>query len=541
MRSPETPVPETPVDINSEVALLVTDCAHAADRADLKKKLRARLERKFPSAAFVPNGKQSKFMRAVGRGAKPNFALLGGNGAGKSAVGVNLLCQIIYGAHGWFQSAADLPLFRDWADPVTGKPWPKVAWIVGTPTNLKDGGGIRENLLRYLAPGTYTEEKGGKEFVSIYRFPAYGWTIRCFTDNQEAKELEGPTIGLVWCDEPVPEAFLGPITSRLRMGGITFHTLTPLEGAAWLDDLYVAQDPDWYFLQVDIEDACVEHGVRGHLDHTHIERIVAGYPAYEREARKSGGFLSSQGRVYPEWGLDNIIDHPREIVEWELANSQDPPTIYCVLDPHLSKPWVITWWAVYRDGRKICFMESPDDTMPPYHETEQVSFGYDYYVELFREKERKLAVYKRIVDARFGKQSMLARHGVVNIIGELDESSGGALRFMPNQGVDDDNRGLVMQHISGTNMVGDEGTGPLILCDRSCKNLDHAMRHHRWIKNRGRALDDKPRLSRKVAERFKCFPNTLEYLMGAKASWVMPEEWLYVDDDGGVSGEFPLY
>lgn len=829
--------------------------------ADAVRAAKELLLRVKPSEAFIPNGKQEEFMRAVGAGSFRHYGLLGGNGCGKTAVLANILCQIILGKHGWFADVPGLPLFEDW-------PYPKVAWLLGTHSNLKDGGAIYDNLRKYFPPGKFTDEKQGKEYPSVYKFPGYDWTIRAWSYDQDPKEVEGPTVGLVISDEPMPEGFRGPVLSRLRGGGIYIAGMTPLDGAPWIVDLREEGTPNWFFMDVDVEDACfgenteiltsegwvncasvtmahtvatmrmeglsleyqhpiavthnpsklrdmvilgrtqiavtpdhqmlvlteggdngkrlrrknelrpkfiradqmyrgqrlysrlnpvqnreitlqspfpdkisaddwcefmgwyisegccvgvnggknkrytvfitqknerkreeirallqrtgwkwgerkhdfycndkalhahlfvlgnsqqkriprymygysdhaltlfwntllkgdgdgkfryctsspqladdvqelllrlgyrtsigmqsggeitqgeftdkiyyrkdmfqtralkprhyhvdqfpvvayeggthcVEvpngtvvvrdalakrplitgncrtHGVRGHLEHKEIEAMIESFPAFEREARKTGKPLAYSGRVYPDWGEENLVDEGERGISWLLENDKDAPTIYMVLDPHDTKPWVMTWWAVYRNGRKVCFMEWPDREQPMYHETDHVAFGYDYYVELIRRKERRLRVYRRIIDERYGYKSVLSKGGLTSIAQEIRKASNGELRFIPSCGQEHDNRNLVQQAILPRKVFSEAEKiitlEPTLLADRNCRNFDYAMRHHVWKRNTGKALDTTTRFQQQVSDKNKCFPNTAEYFLGANPRWVEPGNWL---------------
>lgn len=463
-------------------------------------------------------------MLEVGRGRFRHYGLLGGNGCGKTAVLANIVCQIILGKHGWFADVEDLPLFEAW-------PYPKVAWLLGTHSNLKDGGAIYENLHKYFPPGKFIEEKQGQQYASVYKFPGYGWTIRAWSYDQDPKEVEGPTVGLVISDEPMPEGFRGPVLSRLRAGGIYIAGMTPLDGAPWIVDLREEGHKDWFFMDADMEDACVEHGIRGHLRHEEIDKMIESFPLYERDARKSGKPLAYSGRVYPDWGDANLTDKTVGQVSWELLNSKDPPTIYMVLDPHDTKPWVMTWWAVYRNGKKVCFMEWPDEGQPPYHEVEHAAFGYDYYAELIRRKEQYIRVYKRIIDQRYGMKNVINARGLTSIAQEICKASRGELRFAPSCGQEEDNRNLVQQAILPRQMFQDGERivtlEPTLLADRGCRNLDYAMHHHVWKRHTGKSLDTSPRFQRSVSEKNKCFPNTVEYFLACNPRWIEPGNWLF--------------
>ncbi|MFH1739022.1 MAG: hypothetical protein ABIH23_08435 [bacterium] len=492
---------------------------------ELKSRLAREAAKKWPSRFFIPNGKQEEFLRAVGREEARHIVFSAGNGVGKTAVGANVLAQIIYGQHGRWTN--DCPLFQNW-------PYARRGRILATPKNLEEKiGAIDVELTRWLAPGTYKRSKGNQKYWSLYEFPEYGWSFDLMTFEQDVSELAGPTLGLVWSDEPMPATFWGEISSRLRMGGIYICTMTPLGDAAWMFDKSELQDPAWRFVFADTEANCISCGVRGRLRHEDVQAMIESYPPEEREARTAGKFMFLSGRIYKDWGDQNIITHDKAQVVEDL-NGEDSPTLYMIIDPHDVKPWVITWWAVYKDGRKICFMEWPDASMKPYHEIEQYRIGMEEYATIIRAKEHDLKVYRRILDKRYGFTYRMQGRGAVTIAQELRRYGGADFRFSPSQGEFDTQHHLVESEVRPREIIAEDGTlskSPRIFADRLCRNLDYSMRRYMWRKNRGRTLDVKDRIAAKPQEKFKCFPNTVEYFMACNPKWIHPDLWLNEPED----------
>jgi len=217
-----------------------------------------------------------------------------------------------------------------------------------------------------------------------------------------------------------------------------------------------------------------------------------------------------------------------------LVVDSDAPTIFQVVDPHDVKPWAMIWAAVYRDGRIVVFDEWPDEHQLPYHETDQFRLGLTEYVELIRRKEERLRVYSRTMDATYGFKHVITGRGAVTIAGEMARLSGGEMRFVPSRGDPANQRHLVESAIRPRAVVGQDGVfepEPRLFVSRRCKNLLYAIRRYMWKKNRGRTLENKNRLQPTPQEKFKCFPNCLEYLLGANPRWIHPEEWLWEPDD----------
>ena len=130
------------------------------------------------------------------------------------------------------------------------------------------GAALDTELTTWLTPGTYGREKGKQKYFSGYTFPDYEWSLNVMTYDQDPGQFEGATLGLVWCDEPPPEAIWGALAARMRKGGVIFITMTPLGEAAWIyDKLEGAEEVEpglrvngrWAFLQADVEDNCKTH------------------------------------------------------------------------------------------------------------------------------------------------------------------------------------------------------------------------------------------------------------------------------------------
>jgi len=101
---------------------------------------------------------------------------------------------------------------------------------------------------------------------------------------------------------------------------------------------------------------CKEHGIRGHLEHKHIEQMVAEYPEDERQARVYGKFQHLIGLVYKKWNRDVHVIEPFALDPREWC-------VYHSLDPHPRNPDAGLWIAVNSKGTKIVvdeYYENPD-------------------------------------------------------------------------------------------------------------------------------------------------------------------------------------
>ncbi len=136
------------------------------------------------------------------------------------------------------------------------------------------------------------------------------------TYEQDPREFEGVTPGWAWFDEPPPEHIFKATVARMRRGGVIFITATPLAGSAYLYDAFATgnykvvmegeggtkavYERKVGYVEADIESACKQHGVRGHLEHSDIVNLIAEYSEDERQARIYGKFQHLIGLVFKQ-------------------------------------------------------------------------------------------------------------------------------------------------------------------------------------------------------------------------------------------------
>lgn len=292
---------------------------------------------------YEPNGKCEEFIHAVGCGDYFVVMFSAANGVGKSAAGANVLANIVYeNENEYFQDK----LFKEW-------PYPKRGRIVTDTGNVE---GVVNTIKEWLPEGRYKTKKAGKAHESKWSSDTgFNWEI--MTYNQDDKDFEGPTLGFVWFDEPPTKSKYKACVSRLRKGGIIFITATPLEGSGWLYDHIVggkAEDGELEELakgqriniEAGVEAACKQHGVRGHLEHDHIQAMIAEYDEDEQQARVHGKFQHLAGLRFKRWNRSVHV----------IKSFQINPREYCVyqyIDPHPRNPDAVLWVAVNKYNQKF--------------------------------------------------------------------------------------------------------------------------------------------------------------------------------------------
>jgi len=293
---------------------------------------------------YEPNGKCEQFIKKVGEGEHFVVLFSAANGVGKTAAGANIIAHICFESENQY---FNYPLFKNW-------PYPKQGRIASDPTNI--GKNLIPALKEWLPEGRYKTRKGRKDYESIWTTDN-GWGFDIMTYDQDAKEFEGATLGWAWFDEPPPEAIFKATVARMRKGGVIFISATPLKGSAWMYDHIIAQPEkdlalmgQRCYIEADVEDACKQHGVRGHLEHNHILQMIAEYSEDERQARVHGKFQHLVGLRFKAFSRNIHVIKPFEI------NLKD----YCVyeaLDTHPRENDMATWLAVDRKGRKYIIDE----------------------------------------------------------------------------------------------------------------------------------------------------------------------------------------
>jgi phage terminase large subunit-like protein len=151
--------------------------------------------------------------------------------------------------------------------------------------------------------------------VSVLKF-------RTYQSGQQA--LQGETLDAVWADEePADFAVYGELLARTTAtGGMLMITFTPLKGMSEISARYRNEfSPDRTFIQFGIDDVPPD----GHIKPDDRARIVAGYPAHERDARAKGEPMLGSGKIYqtPESSIIEDLDYRQFPSYWKWGAGID--------------------------------------------------------------------------------------------------------------------------------------------------------------------------------------------------------------------------
>lgn len=262
------------------------------------------------------------------------YLLSGANGIGKTAALAVTAASIVFPTDNKFFQGE---LFQNF-------PYQKKTMrILSDIDTIKDT--IIPEIQFWFPEGKYQMSKEAKAYISKIT-TSTGWTIEIRTYDQEPRKHESSTVSVILADEPMPYKLYSANVSRLRLGGIMIIFATLLEGAAWIvPEIIEDKSGDTFYMYVSAEDACKQHGVRGHLEHEQILKMAGRYEAEERIARIFGKPMALAGVVFKGFNPDIHVIEPFDL------NAQDF-SVWHSLDTHQigETPEAGIWIAVDRQG-----------------------------------------------------------------------------------------------------------------------------------------------------------------------------------------------
>ena len=401
------------------------------------------------------------------------------NGVSKTATVVNLLANLIWPGR---NKNFDFERFKNWL-------FPKRIRYITDPELVKDTGPFRQEILKWWPRDQYRAEKGSKNYFSQYY--ANGWFIDVLSFEQDVRQFEGGTFGLIIMDEPPPQSIYSACVGRLRLGGLIVLVMTPLTHAGWVYDQLIPKNPQ-NVIYADIEDACKTHGVNGHLEHSDIEKMIANWPPEEVEARAHGKAMYLRGLIFKTFD-------PKVHVLKENIKVPYGAQVWQVVDPHSDKPCASIW--AMPDGRGDLYIvdEWPNEDFYKMHNCQ---LGIKEYARIFKDKEQGWSVKKRIIDRHFAETSSVVNRRTLRE--EFQHETG--LYYEPSyKGEEEIETGILkvreyLRYDSSQQMS--ELNKPKLFINPSCKNTIKSLSN--WARNPDTG---------KVQEEYKDFCDVVRYLV----------------------------
>ena len=317
--------------------------AYMLQRIEREKERRISLNR---LVAYSPYPKQREFHEhgAVYR----ERALMAGNQLGKTTAGAAECAMHLTGRYPpwWKGRVFDKPiravagsesaeLTRDGVQRlIVGNPRDEHAWGTGLLPKECLANWTRRNGVSDALDGILVTWGGGGDVQASHsslNFKSY---------DQGRGKWQADTLDFAWLDEEAPlDIYSEALTRVSSTGGMVFSTFTPLLGMSEVCRRFLLEpSPDRVLVNMTIDEAA-------HYTPEQREKVVAGYPAHEREARAKGIPTLGSGRIFPvaeeeisiparifpkEFarirGIDFGYDHPFAAIE--LAHDREGDIIY---------------------------------------------------------------------------------------------------------------------------------------------------------------------------------------------------------------------
>ncbi len=497
------------------------------------------LARMNPLKYLCPNGKQEEYVDTVARAFDddpiPIVKLAWANGVGKTSMTLHIMFNFILGPqNGWF----DYDVFRS-------PPFPKVMLYDSTPKNLIRNvqpqineiiGKVKDTRLYCDYDNSKIEEwldlkaidredyKEGQQYISNMK--VNDWTIFFNSYNQEANELEGPTIGVIVLDEPGPQSHWNALKSRVRMGGLMLLPMTPLDLPPYIsDEINKAYDDGktgYYNLDATVYDACQERGIRGHLPAKIVDKMVERYDPEEREARAFGKEMYFAGKIF------NTLDPDIHFVDPDRYPIHQYARLVQILDPHDSRPSLVAWGAVNPDGRHIIFAEAPSDKSRSFWDMKRGQRTEEEVEDWINfEDEYKLTISRRIMDKRFGWQTRGQKTFAEEYMKEARKLKKKMIfEKSYTAGKNEDGEIKYGHRIVRKLLEPIDDGGPGLVIYRNCYHIWNGLTHYIRRRETGKMADNKIQAEAKIVEKYKDAADIVRYFVCADVVVKLPKKKL---------------
>lgn len=305
-----------------------------ADREAVRDQLRVVEEelKRNPLQAFRPHGKQVRFMGSPHPRAR---LFLGGNRSGKTTSGmgyglVQCLPPELVPEH--------LQDFKRW-----GWDGPTFGRVVTPDLTSTMEGVVLQKLRDWCPPEALKGNSVDRAFDKvqrIVRFKSGSW-IQFMSNDQDLDKFGGTALHWVLFDEEPRQDIYNECLMRLiDYGGETLFTMTPLHGMSWIYDEFFEPWENHRLDETDVRVVVVDMDDNPHLSEEGKRVALQGLSREERQARKSGRFVSFAGLIYPNFStLLHVVPEEDELPEnVECFEGLDPgmrhmaAVVFCYLD-----------------------------------------------------------------------------------------------------------------------------------------------------------------------------------------------------------------
>jgi len=386
---------------------------------------------------YLPHTKQELFHKSTSKGTM----FLGGNRSGKTVGGA---VEMIYRAKG--------------EHPYKYVP-PAPTRLRSVSVDLQQGvqGIVIPELAKWMPPSLLKNGSWDDSYNKQMRRLSLlnGSFIEFLSYDQDTDKHAGTSRHGIWFDEEPPKDIFTENMARLvDTGGQWWLTMTPVEGLTWTyEDLYLNKSEDIKVIEVDMDE-------NPHLNPVEIEAFLGALSKEERQARKTGRYISKTGMVYANH-LKEIHTVP-PVSGKKLQEAGE--LIFCSMDHGFTNPTAFLWYSVNKDGRIIVFDE--------YYQTQRT---VEQNAKAILQKNSELGVFPqyyvgdpsiRNVDPITATSVLIeyTKNGIPIILGNNDQKAG---------------INLVIQRLKGPEGT-EPYTHPTLYITENCVSLLWEMQKLRW-------------------------------------------------------------
>jgi phage terminase large subunit-like protein len=403
--------------------------------------------RNNPLIGYRPHPKQVSFHDSQ----EPLKAFLGGNRSGKTTAGI--LDDLIQAVDA--DSLPDhLKAYKKWQPPFYCR------IIVPDFTSTMEGV-IFQKLREWAPKSQLVGDRFDKAYEKSSRKLRFknGSIFDFLTFEQDLDKFGGAALHRVHYDEQPPRDIRRESMMRLiDYGGDEVFTLTPMDGmSAWMyDEIWLAwqkdQLPESTIVVVDMDD-------NPYLDEKTKARALAGLSKEERQARKSGRFVSFSGIIYEDFNRSlHVIPEIGEVPSGR---------VYVGIDPGMRHMAAVIWTYLTPEDTMVIF----DELALQGHTIKQVCDAIKKRNDRWGQKTQSGAVAP-LVPSWYVIDP--AARNVMHNTGRSDQAEYVDHRIVTILGQND--------VIAGINRVRERLQAHRLLVCGNCPNLIDEFRKYRWSK-----------------------------------------------------------
>lgn len=250
------------------------------------------------------------------------------------AFGVEILSEFFQG----FEFFDDQ--HRKWAE--RGLTKPLHYRIICESGDMEESGELWKTIQAWFPEGRYTSSKNGNKHISLIECDN-GVMFDVRTHDQKVVAHASSTVDGIFVNEPYPQVLHAEIVGRTRDDGFFIYALTNDKVFDWMNE-QIYDDADGQRIVVEfgaIWDNCKDiPGADGHLSRQAILNMINEWEKLGPEqvaARVEGKPVGGSATIYPTFSQSPGI----HIIDPDTIDPEHP--IYCIMDPHDSKPPAIQW------------------------------------------------------------------------------------------------------------------------------------------------------------------------------------------------------